>query len=165
MTTYLVGDMARLAGVTPETVRYYENRGLLALPERDGSGYRRYSEEALEQLKLIKAAQAFGFTLTEIGRILAQFRDGPASCPPVREIVQQRIDSIDALVASLSRMRERLTVAIESCGDGPCELDARFLAAGANPGMVMDRGASRVGNTGASHAYAALGPLAEDEDG
>jgi DNA-binding transcriptional MerR regulator len=165
MTTYLVGEMARLAGVTPETVRYYENRGLLASPERDASGYRRYSEEALEQLKLIKAAQAFGFTLDEIGKILAQFRDGPAPCPPVREIVQQRIDSIDALVASLSRMRDRLSVAINSCGDGPCELDAQFLAAGAEGSLVMDRGASRVGTTGASHAYAALGPLAEDEDG
>jgi DNA-binding transcriptional MerR regulator len=119
--------MARLAGVTPEAVRYYESRGLLNPPERDASGYRRYSEQALEQLRLIKAAQAFGFSLDEIGRILAQFRDGPAACPPVREIVQARIESIDALIASLRGMRQRLSSAIDNCGEGPCELDAQML--------------------------------------
>ena len=127
MTTYLVGDMARLAGVSPEAVRYYESRGLLTAPVRDASGYRRYCEEALEQLRLIKAAQAFGFSLDEIGRILAQFRDGPAPCPPVREIVQARIESINALIASLTTMRKRLAGAIDSCGEGPCTLDAQML--------------------------------------
>ena len=138
MTTYLVGDMARLAGVTPEAVRYYESRGLLTPPERDTSGYRRYSEPALEQLRLIKAAQAFGFSLDEIGRILEQFRDGPAPCPPVREIVQARIESIDALIALLSTMRRRLSTAIDSCGEGPCELDAQMLS-----GHVAEAGVAR----------------------
>jgi len=120
--------MAKLAGVTPEAVRYYESRGLLAA-ERDASGYRRYSTEALEQLRLIKAAQLFGFSLDEISRILEQFKDGPAQCPPVREIVHARIESIDALIASLTAMRERLSAAIDGCGDGPCELDAQMLSA------------------------------------
>lgn len=105
--------------MSPEAIRCYESRGLPGPPARDASGYRRSTEQALEQLRLIKAAQAFGFTLDEIGRILDRFRDGPAPCAPVREIVQQRLDTMDALIAWLSQLRNRLASAIDRAAKAP----------------------------------------------
>jgi DNA-binding transcriptional MerR regulator len=58
-----IGQLAKLAGVRPDTVRFYEHDGLLARPERSAAGYRIYDEAALKRLRFIKQAQALGFSL------------------------------------------------------------------------------------------------------
>jgi len=66
-----VGEVATRAGVNVETLRYYERRGLLADPEREPSGHRRYDEDTVRFLRAIKDAQAVGFTLAEIAELRA----------------------------------------------------------------------------------------------
>lgn len=71
MTSYLRGQLAKLANVHTETVRYYEELGLLPQPRRSESGYRLYSEDALSRLTFIHHAKSCGFTLKEIQKALA----------------------------------------------------------------------------------------------
>jgi len=129
MNTLRIGELADRAGVTPETVRYYEGRGLLRPPERDASRYRRYTDATLDELRFIREAQTLGFSLDEIGRMLDLLREGSTTCPPVMEIVQSRLEVIDDLIASLTRARARLASAVQSCGpaSGPCVLDVKLL--------------------------------------
>ena len=129
MSTLRIGELAERAGVTPETVRYYEGRGLLRPPERDASRYRRYTAATLDELRFIREAQTLGFSLEEIGRMLDLLREGSTPCPPVMEIVQSRLEVIDDLIASLTEARARLASAVESCGPdaGPCALDVQLL--------------------------------------
>jgi DNA-binding transcriptional MerR regulator len=129
MSKLRIGELAERAGVTPETVRYYEGRGLLRAPERDASRYRRYTAATLDELRFIREAQTLGFSLDEIGRMLDLLREGSTPCPPVMEIVQSRLEVIDDLIASLSAARDRLATAVATCGPGagPCALDVKLL--------------------------------------
>ena len=65
----LIGDIARRSDVTPATIRYYEEIGLLTAPARSEGGYRRYSTATLGELEFIKKGQGLGFSLEEIGEI------------------------------------------------------------------------------------------------
>jgi len=68
-----IGELAKQAGVSVQTVRFYERRRLMRAPRRTSSGYRMYSESDLEILRAIKRMQRFGFTLTEARRVLRLF--------------------------------------------------------------------------------------------
>jgi DNA-binding transcriptional MerR regulator len=71
MDALTLGALARGAGVNPETIRYYERRGLLAEPPRTPAGYRQYSAADADRVALILRAKDLGFTLAEIGDLLA----------------------------------------------------------------------------------------------
>src|SRR2546426_2521241 len=94
----LIGQLAKLAGVKPDSVRFYERSGLLPRPERLASGYRVYDDAALKQLRFIKQAQALGFTLDEIKRILSLRGQGNQTCRCVLAMAE----------ATLSETREQL---------------------------------------------------------
>ncbi|MGA8481778.1 MAG: MerR family transcriptional regulator [Chthoniobacterales bacterium] len=75
-----IGRLAKLAGVRPDTVRFYEHESLLPRPERSSAGYRIYDEAALKRLHFIKQAQPLGFSLDEIRRILSLRGRGKETC-------------------------------------------------------------------------------------
>ena len=85
-----IGDVSRRSGVGVEALRFYEKSGLLDRPSRTYSGYRVYGEDVLERLAFIKQAQALGFSLDEIKRIVEDARRGESPCEEVREIVRRR---------------------------------------------------------------------------
>lgn len=111
-----VGKLAAAANVGVETVRFYERRGLMPEPRRSPAGYRQYGPEALERLGFIGRAKTLGFTLAEIGELLA-LRDSERPCAEVRARAQQRIDDIDRRVAGLLAMQQALGSLIERCDD------------------------------------------------
>jgi MerR family transcriptional regulator, copper efflux regulator len=118
MTGMTIGKLAAAEGVSVETVRFYQRRGLLAQPERRGSGYREYSEADRWRLEFIRRARQFGFTLTEIGELL-----GPAESPAAQDIAaaaQAKLAAIDAQVRELMQQRCRLRQLVRVCehGDG-----------------------------------------------
>ena len=79
-----ISQTAREAGVNPQTLRYYERRGLLARPPRRGSGYREYSADAVRIVRFIKKAQELGFSLDEL---VVSCRDGrTAHCPIIEAL-------------------------------------------------------------------------------
>jgi DNA-binding transcriptional MerR regulator len=108
-----IGDVARAAGVGVETLRFYERRGLLGRPARTESGYRTYDEKVLEQLAFIKRAQAVGFSLDEIGEILAESAEGRSPCRHVREAARRKLAELDRRLAELRRYRADLARTID----------------------------------------------------
>lgn len=114
------GKLAKAAGVNIETLRYYENRGLIPEPPRRASGYRHYPEESVERLRFIKGAQELGFTLTEIKELLTLRVDATASKGDVRQRAQKKVTQIEEKIQALEQMRSALTHLIEQCnGKGP----------------------------------------------
>ena len=113
-----IGKLAAAEGVGVETVRFYQRRGLLPLPERRGSGYREYSDADRSRLVFIRRARSLGFTLGEIAELL-----GPAEAQSTAEIqaaAQAKLAAIDEQVRELVQQRCRLRQLIQVCehGDG-----------------------------------------------
>lgn len=103
-----IGEVARRSGVGVEALRFYERRGLLGRPSRTESNYRVYDESVLERLDFIRRAQAVGFTLDEIGEILAESAGGRSPCRHVRELARRKLEELDARLAELRRHRADL---------------------------------------------------------
>jgi DNA-binding transcriptional MerR regulator len=125
-----VGEIAERAGVNVETLRYYERRGLLPVPDRDPSGHRRYDEDTVRLLRAIKEAQAVGFTLTEIGEYLRASRRSTSPSEVLRVWMAAKIDEIDGRIAGLRRMREELARVVGCACDSldHCTCGAAYLA-------------------------------------
>lgn len=120
-----IGDLARAGGVSVETIRFYQRRGLLAEPPR-GQGARRYTEGDLERLRSIRAAQTAGFTLEEIATLLGLDHDDRAAA---RSLAEARIAAIDEKIATLKTMRAALKDLVKDCaqgGEGPCPILGAF---------------------------------------
>jgi DNA-binding transcriptional MerR regulator len=109
----LIGDIARQSDVTPSTIRYYEEIGLLTAPPRSEGGYRRYSTATLEELAFIKKGQGLGFSLEEIGEILKLSRSGEAPCAHVLDLAERNLAAADDRIQQLHAFRERLAAQIE----------------------------------------------------
>lgn len=122
-----IGGLAKAAGVGVETVRYYQRRGLLPEPPRPPGEVRRYGEQDLQRLRFIRRAQAAGFTLEEIGELLALDRTDDRA--RVRELATERLTALDARIAELERSRtalERLRSTCASAKAGPCPIIEAF---------------------------------------
>lgn len=119
--TMQIGELARRAGVNVQTVRYYERRGLLDEPARRVSGYREYGAGALDRLRFIRRAQELGFTLTEVGELLALRLDPGTTAADVKSRAQQKIAEIDGKLHDLERIRDALKHLAGTCrgGRGP----------------------------------------------
>lgn len=103
-----IGEVAKASGVAVETLRFYERRGLLGRPARTESNYRVYGAAVLERLAFIKRAQAIGFTLDEIGEILAESAEGRLPCRHVRATARRKLEELDRRIGELRRYRAEL---------------------------------------------------------
>src|ERR1700730_15254045 len=99
MRGYLRGQIANMANVNIETLRYYENNGLIPSPTRSESGYRLYSEEVLTRIAFIKNAKFCGFTLKEIKKALTKSEDFSISIADFIAVIDRKIDSINREIA------------------------------------------------------------------
>lgn len=112
------GLVAKQAGVHIETLRYYERRGLLKEPPRRPSGYREYPPETIRVVRFIKRAQELGFTLDEVATLLELRATTNAECRDVCALAEEKVHLIDAKVADLRAMRQRLVALMRSCSRG-----------------------------------------------
>jgi Cu(I)-responsive transcriptional regulator len=120
MKSLTVGQVAKLAGVGIETIRFYEREGLLDEPARRTSGYRQYGDEAVAVLRFIRRAKQLGFTLKEIKALLGLRTDTLATRSDVRAQATAKVVDIEAKIRDLQRMRDALSVLTDAChGDGP----------------------------------------------
>ena len=103
-----IGEVAKRSGIGIEALRFYERSGVLEKPSRTESGYRVYDEAVLERLAFIKQAQALGFSLDEVKRIIDDARAGTSPCDEVREIVQRRLHELDERLREMRRYRREL---------------------------------------------------------
>lgn len=115
-----IGQVAREAGVSIDTVRYYERRGVLPAPERRPSGYRIFTEAAVERIRTAQAMQGLGLTLEEIIDALHAHDEGGATCDSERWRIEAVVDRLDTKIAELHEARRNLLQAIEDCRAGRC---------------------------------------------
>jgi len=108
MVGLLIGDVAERTGLSAPTIRYYESIGLLAPPPRSATGYRRYTETTVEELRFIKKAQSLGFSLEEIGEILRLSRAGDTPCSHVLDLSRRHLRAVEERIRQLTRFREQL---------------------------------------------------------
>jgi DNA-binding transcriptional MerR regulator len=119
-----IGKFAAAEGVGVETVRFYQRRGLLALPERSGSGYREYSEADRWRLAFIRRARRLGFTLGEIGDLLGPPAHLPVplhySTDDIVSAAEAKLGAINEQIGELALLRCRLRRLVQVCehGDG-----------------------------------------------
>ena len=104
----LIGEVAKLTYVTPATIRYYEEMGLLTAPARSPAGYRRYSETTVEELRFIRKAQGLGFSLDEISEILMLSRAGEAPCSHVLHLAHRHLAVVEERIQQLQTFRDQL---------------------------------------------------------
>ena len=89
-------EVARAAGVSADTIRLYERRGLVPRPRRTASGYRQYPPETVDRVRLVRRALALGFTLEELGMVLTARDRGEVPCRAVRALASEKLEAIDA---------------------------------------------------------------------
>ncbi len=103
-----IGELAQKAGVTPRTIRYYENLGLLNPSERQGKGFRYYTEAEFARLRKIDALQSLGLTLEEISSIIDLFFEEPTVLQgkqKLLEILQSHLKETDEKIEALTQFR------------------------------------------------------------
>jgi DNA-binding transcriptional MerR regulator len=120
-----IGDIAKRAGVTVDTVRFYERVGVLPAPARTESGYRDYEPETVERIQLTRELQGIGFTLSDAVGALAAHDAGGATCESERWRLQAALDRVDARLAELTALRGRIVDAQQACTDGRCLFTSR----------------------------------------
>ena len=116
-------DVARVTGVSTDTLRHYERKRLLPGVTRSAAGYRRYSAGTVERVMLIQRALVVGFSLTELQRVLGIRDGGGAPCRHVRILVGERFDELNRRIAQLLALRDEL-------GDLMKEWDKRLETTG-----------------------------------
>ena len=134
------GEVAAAAGVNLQTLRYYERRGLLDEPLRSLGGHRVYPEAAVTTLRVIKAAQRLGFTLTEVSELLdtARHRHALGEGAGLQARAREKLTAVEAKIADLTVIAETLRAGIaagcddlQTCaGDPNCPLPFTELGQG-----------------------------------
>lgn len=126
------GQLAQLSGVSTDTLRHYERRGLLPRPRRSRNGYREYPREALGRVRLVRRALAVGFTLAELARILKSRDEGNTPCREVRALAEARLRDIEAQLRELTGLRDDLRATLK-------DWDARLArTAATEPAGLLD---------------------------
>ena len=108
--------MADAVGVNPKTIRYYEDIGLLPVPERTPAGYREYADVDIDRLVFVKTARRLGFTLAEVAEILAFREQGDRPCTYVLGVLGRQVDDLDRRITELKDLRAEL-VALKARAD------------------------------------------------
>ncbi|MER5811077.1 MerR family transcriptional regulator [Streptomyces sp. NPDC002033] len=130
-----IGELAKRAGTSTRTLRYYESRGLLAA-RRTGNGYRDYDEDDLRLLRQIRTLRDFGFDLEETRPFVDCLRAGhPAgdSCPASLAVYRSKLEELDELIGQLAGVREQVARQLAAAEAIAAESIAAATVAGGEP--------------------------------
>lgn len=121
-TKLKIGELAALASVSRDTLRYYEKHGLITPGERNDAGYRLYSEADVHRISFIISAKEVGFTLSEIHQLLElEVTKDEKSCHDVKQFVDTKITVVNQRLAEMKRIKKSLQTLSNACcgGDEP----------------------------------------------
>lgn len=110
-----IGDAARTSGVSPKMIRYYEQTGLIPKAARRDSGYRDYDEADVHRLRFIRRARDLGFTVEQIGELLALWSDRERASADVKALAHGHVHALKAKVVEIEGMIDTLETLAESC--------------------------------------------------
>lgn len=124
--SFFIGTLAERTGVPADTIRYYEDEGVLPEPRRSDAGYRLYDEAAVERLQFVRQAQGLGLQLDEIAEILTLVEErGVDPCSHVEAKLRERLTQVEEQVRELGALRERLRAALRRAEAAPSDEDCR----------------------------------------
>ena len=125
------GELARLTGVSKDTLRHYERIGVLMAPERTDSRYRLYPQSAVRRVLIVRAALDIGISLRDLQEIFALRESGQRPCEDVRKLAHKRLEAVVGQIEVLTHLRNRLVGLLrdwdERLGDGSSEKLAHLL--------------------------------------
>jgi MerR family transcriptional regulator, copper efflux regulator len=116
------GRLAKLAGVSADTLRHYERLGLLPRPRRSANGYREYPQETLDRVRLVQKALRVGFSLAELARILKSRDKGGVPCREVRALAETKLRRLEEQLREMTCLRDELRATLK-------DWDSRLAAA------------------------------------
>lgn len=112
--TLSAGELARRAGVSADTLRHYERKGVIAPPPRGANGYRRYPEQTLARVELIRRALGLGFTLDDLAGVLRVRDRGGLPCGRVRALAATKLEELEVRLRELMALRNNLRAALQA---------------------------------------------------
>jgi len=129
-----IQELADETGVTPDTIRYYEKRGLLPEPPRRSQsgfhpGYRQFCRVDIARVHFVRRAQALGFSLDQIRQLLELRYDPDAQCEPIIALAQAKLGEIDDKLAELQKIRASLTDFMADCNNSEPASECSFFDA------------------------------------
>lgn len=110
-----IGDLARAADCTTETVRYYEKQGLLPKAERGGNNYRTYGAAHLERLRFVRNCRSLDLSQAEIAALLGLMQRPSADCDSVNTVLDEHIADVEARLRELRSLRDQLLTLRKEC--------------------------------------------------
>ncbi len=113
--TFSIGKLAEHTGVSAKTIRYYEQTGLIPEAKREDNGYRVYGERAVHLLRFVKRARDLGFSIDEVGNLLALWADDARASSDVKKLAKEHLQGIDDKIKELKNLRKTMRALIDSC--------------------------------------------------
>ena len=127
---YTISQLARAAGVPLSTLRYYERAGLLSPTGRAHNNYRFYTQDALQIVRFIRAAQATGFTLDDVRILLTLWRGHTALCQEVQPLIAKRLEEVSQRLKDMQHIQHILASMLAICHaqeqNTPCQVIDRL---------------------------------------
>ncbi len=112
-SSYRPGELAELTGVSADTLRHYERKGVLPRPLRKANNYRQYPSAALQRVRLIRGALAVGFTLDELAALLSVRDRGGAPCTEVRALAAAKLSDVETRLRETIKLRDELRAVLK----------------------------------------------------
>ena len=134
---FAIGELARRGGYAVQTVRYYEQIGLMPEPPRTGGRQRRYGEGHLKRLLFIRHARDLGFEVADIRSLLDLAAHPDQSCASVDAIAKTYLIAIDGKIARLAALRTEVNRMLKACARGRIA-ECRVIEVLANHGKCLD---------------------------
>ena len=112
---WTIAEMSKQTGLSPRTIRYYEDIGLIAKPGRTAGGYRAYGGQDVEILRFVSRARGLGFSIKDVRNLLALFEDRGRASADVKKIALEHVGEIERKMAELESIRHTLLHLAEKC--------------------------------------------------
>ncbi len=110
-----ISEVARLTGLTNKAIRFYEEKGLIAMPSRGPNGYREYRQQHIDELNLIKQAKVAGFSLEECKGLISLYNNPKRRSAEIKARTLQKIEQLDQQLQQIQTMRNTLAKLAERC--------------------------------------------------
>ena len=120
----LIGDLAKKADVSIDTIRYYEREGFIEPVSVRDSGYREFDKNAAERLRFVTRAKQLGFSLKEIRDLLSLTDNPDTTCGQIRALAEQKLEDVLDKIKVLQIMKKDLTGLLKECTDTSASINA-----------------------------------------
>jgi DNA-binding transcriptional MerR regulator len=121
----LIGELVKRSGLTKDTIRFYEKKGLIAISkkQRRENNYKEYPDQVLDRLLLIVKIKEMGFTLNEIDTFLELWKEEDANCSNLKYTLENKLTMIDEQISKLNQLRQRVASSLTHCNNNDCEFE------------------------------------------